>query len=192
MQYRSIAFFLMRFRTHAITSALAGTLLYPRSPLRAAGLLAGGTLLDADHFLLYALQTGDWSVTGALSYNRYRHNPGVAGDSRPRYGPLRSWLHNPLLLIPLWVAASRRPLMRPVVIGLSLHLLLDHIWWPRYTLAFWRSGRRCARCGRSDRRLTVHWRRAWGEPEIRTLCRPCFERSLRAERWVNSPRPVVH
>ncbi|MBX0327174.1 hypothetical protein K2Z83_05705 [Oscillochloris sp. ZM17-4] len=173
----------MRFRTHAITSALAGVAIYPRSPLRAAAVLLSGTLIDVDHFVLYALQTGDWSVAGALVYNRYRHDPGLAGDSRPRYGPLRSWLHNPLLLLtPLWVAASRRAALRPVAIGLSLHMLLDYIWWPRYTLAFWRAGRRCAGCGRTDRRLTVHWRRAWGEPEMRTLCRPCFEISLRRER----------
>jgi hypothetical protein len=170
----------MRFRTHALTSAIAGAALYPRSPLRAAALLLGGTLLDVDHFVLYALQTGDWSVTGALGYNRYRHDPSKAGDSRPRYGTLRSWLHNPLLLLPpVWALAARRPLMRPVAIGLSLHLLLDYIWWPRYTLAFQRAGRRCEACGRSDRKLTVHWRRDWGEPELRTLCRPCFERSAR-------------
>ncbi|NNJ10091.1 hypothetical protein EKD04_007105 [Chloroflexales bacterium ZM16-3] len=173
----------MRFRTHAITSAIAGVALYPRSPLRATALLLGGTLLDVDHFLLYALQTGDWSVAGALTYNRYRHDPGIDGDTRPRYGPLRSWLHNPILLLtPGWVAASRHPAIRPIMIGLSLHLLLDYIWWPRYTLAFWRAGKRCASCGRSDRKLTVYWRRAWGEPEMRTLCRPCFERNLRAAR----------
>ncbi|NTV63507.1 MAG: hypothetical protein HGA65_08230, partial [Oscillochloris sp.] len=151
--------------------------------IRAATLLLSGTLLDIDHLILYALHTGDWSVEGALVYNRYRHHPGELGDARPRYGTLRSWLHKPLLLLPpLWVAASARPALRPVAIGLSLHLLLDYLWWPRYTLAFWRSGRRCESCGRSDRKLTVHWRRTWGDPELRTLCRPCFERSVRASR----------
>lgn len=170
----------MRFRTHAITSALAGALLYPRAPARAAALLLSGTLIDADHFVLYALQTGDWSLAGALIYNRYRLAPGPIGDSRPRYGSLRSWLHNPVLtLTPLWLAASRRPALRPVALGLSLHLLLDYILWPRYTLAFWRARGRCERCGRSDRKLTVHWKREWGAPELRTLCRPCFERSMR-------------
>lgn len=179
----------MRFRTHAISSALAGALLYPRSPLRAATLLMSGTLIDVDHFVLYALQTGDWSPEGALIYNRYRNSPGLAGDSRPRYGSLRSWLHNPLLTLPpLWVAASRRPALRPVALGLSLHLLLDHVWWPRYTLAYWRAGGRCAGCGRSDRKLTVHWKRDWGHPELRTLCRPCFERSMRRL----APPPMVH
>jgi hypothetical protein len=171
----------MRFRIHALTSALAGIVLYPRSPLRATTVLLSGTLIDVDHFVLYALQTGDWSVTGALVYNRYRHDIGILGDTRPRYNSLRSWLHNPLLLLPiLWEAAARRPWLRPIAIGLTLHLLLDYIWWPRYTLAFWRAGRRCERCGRSDRRLTVHWNRAWGGSKMRTLCRSCFEISARA------------
>lgn len=170
----------MRFRTHALASAVAGAALYRRSPLRAAALLMGGTLLDIDHFVLYALQTGDWSVTGALSYNRYRHVLTRAGDNRPRYGTLRSWLHNPALLLPaVWALAVARPSLRPVAIGLTLHLMMDHIWWPRYALAFRRAGRRCEACGHSDRKLTVHWRRDWGEPQLRTLCRACFERAAR-------------
>lgn len=180
----------MRFRTHALSSTLASALLYPREPLRAATLILSGTLIDFDHFVLYAIETGDWSITGALIYNRYRHDPGQAGDTRPRYGSLRSWLHNPLLILPpMWVAAIDRPAIQPVAIGLSLHLLLDYIWWPRYTLAFWRAGRRCQSCGRSDRKLTVHWRRSWGKPEMRTLCRACFERSAWAARRKST---VVH
>ncbi|MEI7768887.1 MAG: hypothetical protein WCI67_02810 [Chloroflexales bacterium] len=170
----------MRFQTHAIISALAGAVLYPYSPQRAATVLLSGTLLDIDHLVLYVLQTGDWSVSGALAYNRYRHEIGIIGDTRPRYDSLRSWLHNPLLLLPpLWDAAARRPALRPVAIGLTLHLLLDYLWWPRYTLAFWRAGRCCERCGRSDRRLTVHWSRAWGDSKMHILCRPCFAISAR-------------
>jgi hypothetical protein len=172
----------MRFRTHALTSALAGIVLYPRSPLRATTVLLSGTLIDIDHLVLYMFQTGDWSLAGALTYDRYRHRIGIVGDTRPRYNPLRSWLHNPILLLPpLWAVAIKRPALRPVAIGLTLHLCLDYIWWPRYALAFWRSGRRCDRCGRSDRRLTVHWHREWGAPMMRTLCRQCFERSARGE-----------
>ena len=146
----------MRFRTHAITSALIGIAFYPRSPLRAAAVLLSGTLIDVDHYVLYAFRTGDWSVTGALAYDRYRHRIRIVGDTRPRYGPLRSWLHNPLLLPPLWDVTARHPSLRPVMIGMTLHMLLDYIWWPRYTLAFWRAGSRCECCGRSDRRLTLH------------------------------------
>jgi hypothetical protein len=76
----------------------------------------------------------------------------------------------------VWALAAHRTALRPLALGLSLHLLLDYLYWPRYTLAFLRSGGRCERCGRRDRRLTVHWRREWGAPELRTLCRPCFER----------------
>jgi len=101
--------------------------LYPRRPAHAAALVLAGTLIDLDHLLLYALRTGDWSVVGALRYNRYRHYWRQAGDTRPRYGPLRSWLHTPwLVLPPLWSCAAMYPALRPVALGLSLHLLLDH------------------------------------------------------------------
>jgi hypothetical protein len=114
----------MRFRTHAITSALAGIALYPRSPLRAAAVLLSGTLIDLDHLALYSFQTGDWSMTGALAYDRYRHLIGVAGDTRPRYDGLRSWLHKPLVLLPpLWALAVGRPALRPVAIGAALRPL---------------------------------------------------------------------
>lgn len=179
----------MRFRTHALASGLIGIMLYPRSPLQAVAVLLSGTLIDVDHLVIYTLQTGDWSVTGALAYDRYRHKVGIVGDTRPRYAPLRSWLHNPLLLLPLWVATARHPALRPVSIGLTLHMVLDYIWWPRYTLAFWRAGRRCERCGRSDRRLTVYGNRVWADSKLHTFCRPCLEISARE---MCPQRAVVH
>lgn len=126
----------MRFRTHLLTSLAAGLALYPRRPAHAAALVLAGTLIDLDHLLLYALRTGDWSAVGALRYNRYRHYWRQAGDTRPRYGPLRSWLHEPwLVLPPLWSCAATYPALRPVALGLSLHMLLDHSYLPRRLLA---------------------------------------------------------
>ena len=74
----------MRLGTHLWTSALAGLVCYPRSPGRAALVLAGGVLIDVDHILLYMLQTGDYSLVGALVYDRYRNHPLRPGDTRPR------------------------------------------------------------------------------------------------------------
>ena len=119
----------MHYRTHLLTSLAAGLALYPRRPAHAAALVLAGTLIDLDHLLLYVLRTGDRSVVGALRYNRYRHYEWQIGDTRPRYGPLRSWLHAPwLVLPPLWSWAATYPALRPVALGLSLHLLLDHYY----------------------------------------------------------------
>lgn len=80
----------MRLRTHILTSGLLGVALYPRAPRKAALLLAGGVLLDADHYLLYALRSGNWNPLSALRYDRWRNQPSTIGDRRRRYGSLRS------------------------------------------------------------------------------------------------------
>lgn len=167
----------MRFRTHLISSALAGLALYPRQPLHAAALTLAGTLIDLDHLLLYMLQTGDWSVSGALRYDRYRHRLIRPGDSRPRYGPLRSPLHKPwLVLPPLWYAAARRPALRPLALGLSLHLLLDHLEWPWHAAALRRADGRCDRCGATGGRLGVERMAIAGRAQYRALCKRCSGR----------------
>ena len=70
----------MRLRTHILTSALLGAALYSRAPRKAALLVAGGVLLDADHYLLYALRSGNWSPLSALRYDRWRNQPIAAGE----------------------------------------------------------------------------------------------------------------
>lgn len=181
----------MRFRTHLLTSLAAGLLLYPRRPGRAAGLVAAGTLIDVDHLLLYALQTGDWSLVGALRYDRYRHRGAGRGDTRPRYGPLRSWLHEPLLTLPaVWSLAARYPVLYPLALGLSLHLLLDHTDYFWRVLALLRAGGVCQGCGRKGRRLWVHRVRRRGPQRYRVLCHSCGERA--AMRGGDPPADVVH
>jgi hypothetical protein len=166
----------MRFRTHLLTSALLGLALYPRRPGRAAAVALAGTLVDLDHLLLYGAHTGDWSVAGALRYDRYRHRRRVAGDTRPRYGSLRSWLHAPwLVLPPLWAAAAARPALRPVALGISLHLLLDHWDGPVRLAVRLRRGRSCERCGRRGLRLGVYRYGRLGGYRYRVLCHACAE-----------------
>lgn len=171
----------MRFRTHLLTSAALGLALYARQPARAALLVIAGTMVDVDHLLLYGSQTGDWSVVGALRYDRYRHRGQGKGDTRPRYGSLRSWIHRPMLVLPpIWALAAARPALRPLAIGLSLHLLLDTYDWPLRKLVELRARGRCHVCGRHGRRLVVHrvgWR---GVYAYWALCRACGERAAMA------------
>lgn len=173
----------MRFRTHALAAAVAGALLYPRQPARAALLLAGGVALDIDHQILYALRSGDWSLSGALRYNRYRAQRPHPGDTRPRYGPLRSVAHRPALTLPLtWLMARRWPAFWPFWQGLALHLLLDAPQWLEWD---WRvrkrAAGRCERCG-SERPLRIHLSRNrrdggfWSARRRIAICAVCARR----------------
>ncbi|MCU0494402.1 MAG: hypothetical protein MUD01_22665 [Chloroflexaceae bacterium] len=171
----------MRPRTHLLTSALLALACYPRSPRKAALLTAGGVLLDLDHLLMYGLRTGDWSVTGALTYNRYRNKPVRRGDTRPRYGSLRSWLHNPLLLLAYAALAWRIQSTRPVALGLTLHLLLDSLPLPWYWLALART-RQCAWCGQQARLKIRHLSDEEGLHNINQrfvlVCERCLKQPL--------------
>src|SRR4051794_25667487 len=105
----------MRLRTHILTSTLLGAALYRRAPRKAALLLAGGVLLDADHYVLYALRSGDWNPLSALRYDRWRNQPIRASDQRQRYGSLRSIFHTARIIIPVvWLLAWRWPTLRPL------------------------------------------------------------------------------
>src|SRR5258706_3374400 len=100
----------MRLRTHILTSTLLGAALYPRAPCKAALLLAGGVLLDADHYVLYALRSGNWNPLSALRYDRWRKQPITANDRRRRYGSLRSIFHTWRVTLPLvWLLGWRLP-----------------------------------------------------------------------------------
>lgn len=118
----------MRLHTHLWSSALLSLTIYPGQPGKATLTTLAGVLVDLDHLVLYALRSGDWSIVGALCYNRYRYQKRVPGDTRPRYGPLRSWVHQPLLILPpLWCLAHRYRALQPVALGVTLHLTLDGI-----------------------------------------------------------------
>lgn len=180
----------MRFRTHLLSSALAGLALYPRRPASAAAVVLAGTLLDLDHLLLYAARTGDWSVAGALRYDAYRHRRIRTGDTRPRYGQLRSWLHEPwLLLPPMWAAAARRPALRPVALGLSLHLLLDRWDEPWRLGARLRAGACCDGCGRRGLRRQIYRSGRLGSYTYGYLCRACADALMTRRARPEAPPP---
>jgi hypothetical protein len=180
----------MRLRTHLLASALAGILLYPRAPRRALLLTFAGVAVDLDHYLLYALRSGDWNPAGALHYDRRRGRPIRPGDTQPRYGSLRSIIHRAALTLPLaWLLARWRPALRPLAIGVALHLALD-----APLLSFdWRVWRRaqghCERCGVGGLDLGVYYRRTldrggarWALDNRAAWCRRCA-REVRRRDW---------
>ncbi|MFV9507552.1 MAG: hypothetical protein AB4911_23630 [Oscillochloridaceae bacterium umkhey_bin13] len=164
----------MRPRDHLLISTVAGLALYGWRPRPLLALIAAGTLVDVDHLLRYVFVTGDWSVVGALRYERYRHQRWRQGDTRPRYGSMRSALHRPWLMVPaLWMGATRYPWLQPLAYGLSLHLLLDHLDGPWRIAARLRARGRCEGCGRHDRPLQIHRLPRQGRPGFHAICKVC-------------------
>lgn len=180
----------MHLRKHVQASLLAGLLAYPRSPQRMLLLTASGVLVDLDHLLMYCVRSGDWSISGALIYDRYRHHRLVRGDTRPRYGHMRSWVHHPLL-IPLSLAvAVRSPLLRPIALGTALHLCLDHLDLPQRLALHWRTRGRCENCGRR-RQVAVRIMPRSTDPQLARiqqrrimLCQQCLKQRLwQGDEW---------
>lgn len=171
----------MRLQTHIMTSALLGAVLYRRHPSRAGLLALGGVLLDADHYLLYALRSGDWNPLGALRYDRWRHAPRDARDMRRRYGPLRSVAHQPWLTLPIaWGLSWRWPALRPAAIGVTLHLALDLPFMQLDGRIWRRAAGRCERCGARGRRRQIvyllpprHGGARWDAANRAAWCRRC-------------------
>jgi hypothetical protein len=137
----------MRFGVHVAAAMAAGYAVY-RHDLKSVLLTTlGGVIIDIDHLVLYATRSGDWSLSGALRYDRFRHTRSRAGDTRPRYGSLRSILHDPRLALPLLIlSALAWPAVRPLALGIALHLALDvhflHYDWRAWT----RAAGRCEAC----------------------------------------------
>ncbi|MCS6842493.1 MAG: hypothetical protein NZ699_12660 [Roseiflexus sp.] len=171
----------MRFRDHLLAAAAISLALYPRSPVRAALAILGGVALDIDHFLLYALRSGDWSPVGALRYDRRRHRLPRRGDTRPRYGMLRSVAHEPQVALPLiWLAATLWSPLRPLAVGLTVHLALD-LHLPRFNWRVYRRAQdRCERCGIAGVPLEVYYLvdprrggRRWSVQNCALWCAEC-------------------
>lgn len=184
----------MHPRDHLIVSALCGVTLYRRRPRRAVLLTLAGVLLDLDHYLLYALRSGDWNPLGAIRYDRRRHRRPRPGDSRPRYGSLRSVAHQPVLALPLlWALCRLWPVLRPVAIGVGLHLLLDV---PPLNLDWrvWRRAQgRCECCGGvglvRDVRYVVP--PAWGGDPWTLNNRAAWCRRCAARAYDKLPKPPL-
>lgn len=176
----------MRFHTHLLASALLGALVYRRSPVKAGLVAIAGVAIDLDHYALYASRSGDMSLLGALRYDRRRGGRPRPGDTRPRYGSLRSAAHRAPLTLPLvWAGARVAPqLLAPVALGLTLHLAMDTPWAMLLDYRIWaRSRGRCEQCGSRSRRprvchvvLPKRGGDRWAASNRAVLCELCLKR----------------
>lgn len=177
----------MRLGTHLWTSVVTGIALYPRAPHKAALLALAGVLVDVDHYVLYALRSGEWNPVEALRYNQRRAFPPRTGETRPRYGPLRSLIHRPWLTLPLvWLISVIWPPFRPIAQGILLHLALDTDLHLRLDWRVWRRAQgRCEGCRVGGVAVAVHYVQptqrggsVWALDNRALLCESCL-RALR-------------
>jgi hypothetical protein len=149
----------MRYEVHALASAAVGALIYRRNWRKILATTLGGVIIDVDHIVLYAMRSGDWSLDGALRYDRFRHQRIRRGDTRTRYGSLRSVVHQPRFTLPLLaLLALAWPRLRPFALGIALHLALD-VHLPHYDWRAWqRAAGRCEGCGVAGLEREVYYR----------------------------------
>jgi hypothetical protein len=119
------------------------------------------------------------------------------GDTRPRYGSLRSIAHRAELTLPLvWLLALLVPALRPVAAGLTVHLALD-LHPPNFDRRLRRrAAGRCERCGLAGVTLGAHYLRMperggdrWALDNRVMLCVECAREWFTRSR---EPRDVNH
>jgi len=166
----------VRVRDHIVLSAAGAALLRPWVRRGVLGLVAGGVLIDADHYAWFCLR-------------HHRLNPVAAvrffNDAHPPQHPGTRALHTPVALLAAFAAGLHRPRLLPVALGMGLHVALDTYHEARMgkarTAALERDDFSCRACGRRAPEIGTHiLRQPWLLPSYRTqnlvsLCRPCHE-----------------
>jgi hypothetical protein len=177
----------MRVRDHIVLSTVGAAALRRLSSRYAVGFWAGGVLVDADHYLWYCLRERRLDPRVAVR----RFNAAHA----PRQAATRT-LHSPAAVLALLLASSRRPGLRPMVAGVSLHVGLDRFHEARMersrAAALRRDGFSCQACGTQGPNVETHIRKqpsllpSYRAHNLISLCGPCHEAAHRA---MEAPRP---
>lgn len=94
--------------------------------------LGAAVLIDVDHYLGYAWQTGDFSLRRAYAFHRRRHRHPLRWRFHPHW-PVLGFetgrvFHSVPVLLALWAAATRWPQLRPIAGGALFHRLQDEAW----------------------------------------------------------------
>jgi hypothetical protein len=167
----------MRVRDHIVLSTTAAALLRPR--LGSAGVLrlwAGSVLIDADHYVWFCLTQRRASPLAAMEFFNEAHPPQHAATRV---------LHNPLALLAALLVSVRRRRLRPVAVGMGVHIALDAGHEARMNraraLALRRADFLCTECGANAGSAEAHVeRQPWLLPSysprnLISLCGPCHE-----------------
>jgi hypothetical protein len=126
----------MEMNVHLLTSVVLAIVLYPVFGWVSVFVVVGGFLVDFDHYLLYIIRTGDWSLKKSIIYYRKR-----------KFAVKRPVLHIfhtvEAYIVLLAFALYFRPFLL-VLLGFKLHMLLDFVhtayhkkWGDRTNSVFW-------------------------------------------------------
>jgi hypothetical protein len=173
----------MRVRDHIALTAAAAAAVRPWAGAGAAGLVAGGVLIDVDHYAWFCLRHRSLDPAAAVRFFNAADPPQHAGTRA---------LHSPVAVLAVATAGLRwRPLL-PVAAGMTMHVVLDtyHARQMRRAraAALERDGFRCRACGSRSPLMHAHDRRQpWLLPSYATqnlisLCRSCHEAAHRKGR----------
>jgi hypothetical protein len=166
----------MRVRDHLVLSAAGAALLRPWAGRSVLGLVAGGVLIDADHYAWFCLRQRSLSPVAAARF--------FNGARPPQHSGTRA-LHSPLMLLGVLLAGIHQRRLLPVALGMSLHVALDAHHRARMdkarAAALLRDRSSCQACGSQAPPVDTHiMRQPWLLPSYATgnlisLCRPCHE-----------------
>jgi len=181
----------VRVRDHAVVSAAGAAVLSPWLGRRALALLAAGILIDADHYVWFALHHRRVSPVAAVRYF-------TSGE--PKQNSATRLLHNPVVQLLALAIGLRRRSMLPVVAGMAMHVALDFHHQTKMeharATALRRADFTCQRCGESEEPVRAHLsRQPWVLPSydadnLVTLCARCHEAQHAGKRVARSRRGV--
>ena len=179
----------MRVRDHIAVATVGAAALAPWVGRSVVALWAGSVLIDADHYLWYCVSHHTVSTRRAVRFFNEAHPPQHAGTRA---------LHTTGALAVAGGLALRRPRLRPVVLGMGLHVLLDRSHEMRMRSARATALRRddfaCQACGVRGGDVATH---VWRQPPLMpsyaarnfvSLCPSCHELAHRRALGVGSWR----
>jgi hypothetical protein len=106
----------VRVRDHIAASMAGAALLRPWVRHGTAGLMAGGVLIDADHYAWFCLRQRRLNPLAAVRFFNEANPPHHRGTRA---------LHTPLAVVAILLAGLRLPRLLPVAVGMGLHVALD-------------------------------------------------------------------
>jgi hypothetical protein len=179
----------VRVRDHILISTAGAVAAAPFIGRGALSLWAGGVLIDADHYAWYCLTQRRLSLPAAAKY---------FNQADPAQHSATRALHAPPVLFTALVLGLRQRRLLPVVLGMSLHVVLDTAHQARMdrarSAALARDKHSCQACGTKTPPVAAHvWRQPKLLPSYRiqnliSLCARCHEaahaRSTGPAPWV--------
>ncbi len=166
----------MRVRDHIVLSTAGAALLSRWAGRGALGFWAGGVLIDADHYVWFALRRQRLNPLAAVRFFNEPHPPQHAATRV---------LHSPVALLAVFLLGGRHRQLLPVALGMGLHVALDEHHEARMSKARAAALRRdafsCQACGERRPRVDAHlWHQPWLLPSYATqnlisLCGRCHE-----------------